>query len=56
MQTLTTGCKAFYDSFAGSVPCKVTQIDGTSGIANSLIRSGAFGEGDRVRPMGINPE
>ena len=36
--TLRTGMKAYYDSFAGLLPVKVTRITGTSGIASTAQR------------------
>lgn len=35
---LRTGDLAYYDSFAGMIPCKVTAITGTSGIASTAQR------------------
>lgn len=36
--TLRTGSKAYYDSFAGLLPCVVTGITGTSGLASTAQR------------------
>lgn len=36
--TLKTGTKAYYDSFAGLLPCVVTRITGTSGLASTAQR------------------
>lgn len=33
--TLTKGSKAYYDTFAGLIPCKVLSITGESGIPSS---------------------
>ena len=38
METLKVGDLAYWDSFAGLVPCKVMSIEGTSGIASTAQR------------------
>lgn len=35
MHTLKTGILAYFDTFAGMIPCKVLQITGRPGIASS---------------------
>jgi hypothetical protein len=35
---LKVGCKAYYDSFRGLVPVKVTYVSGSSSVPSSSIR------------------
>ena len=35
MQTLTIGSKAYFDSFNGLIPCRVTDIRGLNGLAST---------------------
>jgi hypothetical protein len=34
MLTLTVGCLAYFDSFAGLVPCWIVSFDGPAGTPN----------------------
>lgn len=56
MNTLRVGDLAFFDSFSGMIPCKVTAITGQSGIASTaqsvtatLTESrGAWKQGEQI--------
>lgn len=59
---LRKDCLAFYDSSAGLVPCKVNQIDGTSGVASTAQRvtvtltatRGGYMTGERITTSGLH--
>lgn len=60
MATLTVGCKAYFDTFAGLIPCKVTAIkrdvlelscatiDGIAVTARLTANRGAYKRGELV--------
>lgn len=60
--TLTIGSLAYFDSFAGLIPCKVTQITGRSGFANSAqsvtlvltANRGAYKRGEKIETNGLH--
>ena len=60
MDTLTVGALAYYDSFAGLLPCRVTAITGESGMCGTSQRvtatltahRGAWRKGEQVETFG----
>lgn len=62
MLTLKTGDLAFYDTFAGMIPCKVIGITGRSGPAGSnqtvrfqiTAKRGAYKRGEILERWGLH--
>ena len=62
MQTLTIGSLAYFDSFAGLIPCKVVQSVGQSGMASSAqtvtlvltAARGAYCKGEKIETSGLH--
>lgn len=60
--TLKTGDLAYFDSFAGMVPCKVLSIGGISGLASSAqavtlvvtATRGAYQKGEVLETSGLH--
>jgi hypothetical protein len=60
--TLKTGDLAYFDSFAGLVPCKIIAMTGRSGIASTAqeivlrltARRGAYRRGEVVLTTGLH--
>jgi hypothetical protein len=52
MQTLTVGSKAYYDTFAGLIPCVVLSITHGDGLTQARLRltakRGAYRRGELV--------
>jgi hypothetical protein len=61
METLETGDFAYFDAFDGLIPCRVTQIAGTSGIASMsqtvtaiiTVTKGAWRKGEQIMSSGL---
>jgi hypothetical protein len=62
MNTLKTGSEAYYDSFAGLIPCRVDAVSGTSGPGSTrqIIRATItrtcmpYRKGDQVEVTGLH--
>ena len=62
MNTLKTGDLAYYDSFAGLIPCKVLAITGRSGRCGSdqsvtvklTAKRGAWKAGETIHAWGLH--
>ena len=62
MQTLTIGSLAYFDSFAGLIPCKVLAITGQSGMCGSMqdvtlqltAARGAYKRGEVLTTWGLH--
>ena len=62
MLTLTNGSLAYYDCFAGLIPCKVLSITGTSGMCGSdqqvtfklTASRGAYKRGEVLNSWGLH--
>lgn len=62
MLTLTLGSKAYFDSFNGLIPCRVTDIRGLNGLASTsqtvtvelTANRAAYRRGETVKTSGLH--
>ena len=61
MQTLTIGSLAYFDSFNGLIPCRVTDIRGLNGLASNgqtvtvelTVKRAAYRKGEIITTSGL---